>query len=292
MFSLLRMDLYRMSKSTSFWVCMAVMVGMILFAVGTIWAVSNINLSASENNGLVISAADANSGITIGEGELNESDIAEIEEANSILTKETDVLSYLANMGTSGELLAVIIAVFAALFIAGEFESGFSKNVFSTVKSRRSYFASKAIALLAAIVSFVVVATIVSVIAGLIVGFTLTGVAVGEFLAWMGITILSFWALAMLVALFAWLTKTKTGALLIGIFVGVGMVGGIIAAIVSYIPGLEFIKDFLLYSNWIGLGSGFGSLATADIVRMTCVGLGYLVLYSVLGMFVLQKRDI
>ena len=281
MFSLLRMDAYRLFKSTSFWVCMAVSVGIILFGVCTIWLVSNIDLPASSSGGVIVSV-----------GEFpDEEEMIDAEEAMSTLTN-LDVLTYLGNMGVSRDLLGIIIAIFAALFIAGEFETGFVKNVLTSAKNRRSYFVSKALVLLIAIVVFFLVSTVVAFIAGLVAGFSLTAVPIGEAFAWSGLVILNFWAFAMLVALFSWLSKTKTAGLLVGMLVAAGIVGGIVGAFLSLFPDLTFLSEWMLFSNWVALGTGIAPLATADIVRVACVGLGYLIIYSVLGLIVLQKKDV
>lgn len=291
MFNVLRMDIYRMFKSTSFWVCMAVVAGMIAFTVLSLWLVSNMSFEQGVE-GVTISSTQANeSGIFISSGDLDSSDMEDIAQAKDVVGN-LDLLHYLGNMSVSGEFVGVLAAIFAALFIAGEFESGFSKNVFSSLKKRRSYFASKMLMLLLAVVIFFAIACIVAIVGALIAGFSVTAVPIGDFALWAALSILSFWALAMLTALFAWLTKTKTGALLIGIFVGVGMVGGIIASLVGLFPDISFVKDLTLYANWAVLSGGMEGLATSDTVRVACVGGAYLLLYSLLGMFILQKRDI
>lgn len=288
MFSVLRMDIYRLFKTKSFWICGAVLAGMVAFIVFSLWLVSTVVIGAGSG----IDASFANSpGVVIGIEELNSDDVSEIQTAMT-LYNDTNVIDYLGLMAIPGELVGVVIAVFIALFMASEFESGFSKNVFSSLKSRRSFFFSKAIIMLIVVAIYLAVASLISIVGGLIAGFALVPSALGDVVLWAALTILTFWALSMLVSLLAWLSKSKTPALIVGIVVASGIVGGLIASILNVFPDISFLKEFMLYSSSASLGGGIAAMGTSEIIRVACVGGGYLVLYSVLSMLVLRKKDI
>lgn len=283
MFNLLRMDVYRLLRTKSFWVCLAVLVGVVIFTISSLSFASGMLVEDSNFTD--------SPGFTVGISELDSADVADIEASKALFTN-IDYLTFLGNMSISGELVGFVVAIFMALFIGSEFESGFSKNVFSSLKNRRSYFLSKALIMLTVAVVFFAIATLCALLGAGIAGFDLLPVALGDVVLWAILTILTFWALAMLVALVAWVAKGKTAALIIGIFVSFGLVGGLVATILGYFPDISFLKDFTLYSSWVSLQGGLTSLAASDIIRVACVSGGFLLLYSVLSMVVLRKKDI
>ena len=280
MFNLLRMDVYRLFRTRSLWVCLIVMLGMVVLAIGVLALVSNENfINGVTSGGFVIGITDTD-------------ELESIAAAPELLPYNMDYLGFLGNMAVSGQLVGIFLVIFVALFIAGEFESGFAKNVFSVSEGRIAYFFSKAITLLVVVVFYMLTTSIVSLIGAFIAGFDLQPSAIGDIAIWTLLSVATFWALSMLVAMLAWVFKSKTGALVIGLLVVTGMIGSILGSILGVFPDIAFLSNYLLSSSWIYLQQGLSTTEASDLVRIAAMGGGYLVLFSALSILVLQKEDI
>lgn len=286
MINLFRMDMYRLFRSISFWIILAVVVVMVAFTVFSLWFMTTpeylnaLGASQSESGVMV--------GITTSTGETS----PEAAAATQAMLLNLDYLHYLGNITISGGFLATFIAIFVALFMASEFDTGFSKNVFVSQKNRLKFFASKCLTLLIIVLIFFAVSCVAGLIGALIASFDFTAVPVGDVFLWLGLSILVLWGFSMLVAMLAWAFRTKAAPLVVGLLIGSGLISLLIGAILALVPAISSWGDYTLYASMVSLGKGLSSLSSSDITRIVCVGLVFSVIYSLIGATLLKRKDI
>lgn len=281
----LRMDVYRLFRSTSFWVGLALAIALTLFATFSIWYMGTPEFLD------MVEAVEASGGtmsVTAGTEEIDRAEMAGLPQ----MFQGMDAIQYLGGLLLNGGLLVLIVALIVALFTASEFETGFSKNVFSVQKSRSSYFAAKAVTMLIIILIYLLSACVFGLISAEIVGFGLSYPPVLDIVFWLGLVVLILWAMTMLVSLVAWVFRNKASSIVVALVVTTGILSLLIGSILSLIPSISFLGDYTLFSSMGALGGGMMSLEGTDIVRIACVGLGFLVLYSGLSIIALKKKDI
>ncbi len=286
MINLFRMDMYRLFRSVSFWIILAVMIALITFSIFSLWYMTtpeylNALKTTQSESGVVV-------GITTSTGETSPE--AAAQEQAALLN--FDYLRYLGSVTISGGLIAIFVAIFVASFMASEFDTGFSKNVFVSQKNRLKFFASKCLTLLVIVLILFGVACVAGLIGALFAQFDFTAVPIGDVFLWLGLSILVLWAFSMLVAMLAWAFRTKVAPLVVGLLIGSGLISVLITAILSLIPPISSWGDYTLYASMTSLGQGLSSLDSSDITRIVCVGAVFSVLYSAIGAMLLKRKDI
>lgn len=285
MANIFRMDMYRLVRSVSFWVGLAVLIATTIIATFSIWYISS-----PEYAELMKQAIDSGATVTATVGG-SEAEMAEVV-ALSDLFMHMDLLEYLGSMQLSGGVLALIVVLIVTLFVSGDFETGFSKNVFTAQRSRVSYFISKSLTALVIAVVYFVITMIASFIAAQLAGFDLTISPISEIVSWSLLVILILWAMSMMVTLVCWVFRSKVAAVVWGIAVTAGLIGQALQLLLALFPGCEFLIDYTLMSSLVTLGGGIYSIESSDIVRVLCVGIGFFVVYSALSIVSLKKKDV
>lgn len=287
MFNALHMDVYRLVRSKSFWIALAILVVVILFATFSIWFMSTPAFAQ-----MLQAAESAGASIAISSGSGFEQDISE---SLSLVQafKGMDTLMYLGSLLLqNGGALLLPIVIIVALFVSVEFETGFAKNVFTTKLSRLSYFFGKALSVLIITIVFYVVSCAAALLSAAAAGFALAATPLVDVLVWSALVILAIWALSLLISLLVWFFRSKVAAVVTGILITAGLVGMIISGILSLLPSLTFLGKYTIMSSLTTLGQGMVGMESGDIIRVFCVCVVFLVLYSAGCILTLKKKDI
>lgn len=289
MVNILRMDLYRLVRSTSFWVCLGVMVLMTVFSIGMLWYASTPDFVKSLQMGT--SSAGMSVGLSNGQGEaLSESDIAQLE----ALTSTGSLTSFVGGMLIKGGALSVLFVIFITIFLASEFESGFSKNVFASHPNRMVFLGARVIEILVLAAVFVVVATLTTLAATTFAGFNLEAEPVSDLLLWGGLTTLILAAFATICAAVVLITRKMAAAIVAGVVLASGLIGMLIDGVLSLFPSISHLATYTLTScmtslGQYGLADAPGALSAGHIA-LVC--LAFLVICAAASAVALKKKDI
>lgn len=269
MYNLIRMDIRRMLRSRSMWVCLLLMAVWMCLGFGLMYGVTNPE--AREQ----IAAAGITLTVTNQEG---------MEEA----VKQTGILGIMDQAGIRGGMFACVTGILAALFLCGEYESGFIKNVFALYENKWKFVWSKLVCLclvnLMLLLGMFLIAVLLNAASG---GFfqwnTPEGMAIYLTSAWMLQN--GFSALYLLVSI---LTRSKAAGVAAGILFGGGTIVVLLSSILGLL-GLDKIWDYTIYFALNRCPMAYEKLA--DFEPML-IGIGFIAVYTVLGKLVVQKKDI
>ena len=287
--NILRMDLYRILHGKSFWIFLAVVAALGVIGAGTLAVITDPAFMESVK---VMSTSGAPAGIHIGLSDpdaLDASDLAEANAAFAMLEQGMSPEALVGSVFLGGGGITSLFAVFIAIFLASEFESGFNKNVF-TAQPNRLWFLGVRIAeivLLAAV--FVVVAAASTLGTAAVAGLELTATSPTDLLLWGALVVLAVAGFGMLTALAVWLTRKMGAGIAIGIVLAAGMVTALLQAALLLFPSASYLADFTLSSCTASLAHGLdGGLG---VVHIAMVSMAFIVLAAVLSGIALQKKD-
>lgn len=286
MSNFLRMDLYRLVRSESFWAMLIVVAVMSAISMGMLWWVSTPYFAESM-------AAMPGSGMTLGvtDGSSTSVDMAETAAAVSQIVGTTMLRNY-GNMWISGGALAMIIGIFVALFLSSEFERGFAKNIFTAQTNRFAFFVSKALVILLATVVFVAFSFALQALGVAVLALPVEIPPLSDAVIWLGLVVLVLFALQMIVALIVWLTRRVVAGVLAAILLAGGIVMQLISPLFALVPALKHVPDFLLSGCMSSLAQATDIAGPLGVGHVAMVGVAFLVVYSVASIIVLKKRDI
>ena len=125
MFSLLRMDLYRMIRSKSVYVCMGILLLMIMASLGLVWLVGTPQGQEVAMRIGLFTAADL------------------ADETDTMAG--VDTLIMLRQSSMDGGVYNLIFGIWVMLFVCMDYQSGFIKNVMAVHQNRWNYLCSKVI---------------------------------------------------------------------------------------------------------------------------------------------------
>ena len=127
-------------------------------------------------------------------------------------------------MFLNGGGLAVIFVIFIAIFLTAEFESGFSKNVFTVQPNRLAFLAARTVEVVVLAAAFTVVTAVATIATAFATGIVARSAAtVLTLLLWGALVTLGLAGFGMLTALVAWVTRKMAASLVAGILLGAGL---------------------------------------------------------------------
>ena len=276
MLNLFRMDIRRMFKGKSFYVCLGILLFTTILSFGLMYVILDPDArELAVNMGLKLQM----------NGESLDSAAAE---AMEDFTGTTGVLDMFRQTNIKGGLFAVVAGILAAIFVCSDFESGFAKNIFSVHENKWKYFGSKLL-LMAVVNLFYLAATfIVTLLLNVITGsFFNWDTPASVFFYLGGVWILQN-AMAALIIFISATFRNKAAGCTAAVIVGAGFISMIAGAFFS-LTGTQWLLDYFISSS---IGSyplvygGVGDLMPA------AVGIGHIILWTVLGSIVLSKKDI
>lgn len=278
--NLIKSDCYKLKKAKSFWICMILAAALAIFSVLT----TNFYVKSVEQ----MSNQTAQEQAALEESGLNISTSAMPMTQEELNAASMFLLQF---AGTT----TLLIAIFVSLFTGGEFSHGTIKNLASKNYTRTQIYLSKVIvSVIAAIAMTIFYAIIATGLGTVLWGFGEVGSAFAVN-ACKGVIIelLLVSAFAAVFVMFSMLIRQSGGAIAANIFF------------------LEFISFFVLLgelivkkvfdtsivlSNYL-IDMNMTQIATSEITgklaaRSICVGFGFFLVSTVIGILSFQKRDI
>lgn len=268
MFNLLRMDLYRVKRSRSVYVCF----GLLLIAtVLVFWILWLTSIPAGQETAVRI-------GMLAPE---------ELEESSRIL-EGVDFLIFFRQVCLDGGMYNVIFGIWVMLFVCMDFQSGFIKNIMSLHQNRWNYILSKLMT--AGIVNFCYL--VLHLLFTLMMNRLFHDMVpytqwkdVLFYMSWAWLVTTAFSALILLICI---LTRSVAAGSAAAVLLG----GGVAVMTVYGILDVFHIGEWLKYSIYLTLGMGPNQYSSMRDLYVYAVGAGFLVLYTVLAGMFLRKQDI
>ncbi len=289
MLNVIKMDLYRMIKTKSFYVILMIIVVFMLFGSYMIdQDLSTLKEMAKDAELQTDQAAgngadtdkNVNLGISFDATPLMQDNITLLDEASVML---------------SSAILLFFTGIFAVLFVCGENSTGFIKNIISCTKKRRYVILSKTVVMSI----FVVLETIILLIA-LSIGSSIFHSSVSmklslsfRFLQYVGLQCLLHIAFAIIIIMISVIVRSTA----ISMMISIGLSSGLGSLIISYLSMLkigsfhvgENLVKYFVTTNVQALTSQF----TKDMgIRVLMVSLAAILLYNIISCVVMDKRDI
>lgn len=261
---LLRSDLYRFFKSKAFYFCLLVMVVLIAGSAFLMeWSLSVI-----------------------------ESDQSSMIDTSSVSLFK-DGISYGVQSISDGSI-HLFLAIVTSIFITAEFSYGTMKNIVSKGYSRAKIYLSKLITMAIMTIIMIVVAFASGTIAATIITGqfgTFTWTYLGEVLRVFGIQVLLHTALSSLFVMFAMIIRNNGGTIAFNIIV-VSMFGQLLYQLLELI-----FKNKIMFSNYSlrhNISLYYTNIAppVEDIVRSILVGITFLTVSTLIGVFAFRNMDI
>lgn len=267
MFNLLRMDLYRIIRSKSLYVCFGILLFMTFISFGLWFLVAT-------PQGLEMAAG---LGLKV-----------EVMGRPAELLEDVDFLRLFRQIGLDGGSYSTILGIWVMLFVCADFQSGFIKNVMALYQNRWNYIGSKVLA--AAIVNgcYLILHLVFALLFNQLFGRVVPGTNWTELMFYLGWAWLVTTAFASFLILVCVLTRSVAAGAVAAIVFGSGM-----AAVLLYsLFDLLNLADWLQYTIYMTLAAGPGKYGTLGDLYPYATGVGFLALYGILAGIVMKKRDI
>lgn len=288
----MRMDVYRLVHGKSFWIFLVIIVASAALATGMMSAVTSPEFLQSMQSA---SDAAARSGfrfsITSGPG-FDTGDYADVNAAIAMLSGDITQMAYIGKLFLNGGALTIMFAIFLSIFLASEFETGFSKNVFTVQPNRLAFLGARVVEIVVLATVFVAVALAATLASAALFGLDLAPSPLPDFLLWSALVTLVTAGFGMITALFVWLTRKMAVGIVVGVLLSAGLVTSILQAILLLFPDLMHLADFTLGSCMASLGQGLNVAGGLSPVHVACTALVFLVASAALSALALQKKDI
>jgi len=267
MFNLLRMDLYRMKRSKSVYVCLGILLMAIVATLCMIWLV----------------ATPRGQQVAVRVGMFTAEDLAEEKD----IMVGVDTLVMTRQTGLDGGMYNLVFGIWVMLFVCMDYQSGFIKNVLAAHQNRWNYVVSKLVT--AGIVSFCYLTAqyVLVLIMNRLLGNMVPCSPFGDvlfYLTWAWLLTVAFAALTILVCVF---TRSVAAGALTVVLLGTGMVQGPLYALLDMVHTGGWLK----YTIYHTLDRGPNHYAVPADLYVYGVGVGFLALYAVLAGIALRKQD-
>lgn len=282
MFNILRMDLYKMFKSKSFYILnvalLVIALSMALLMKFTLTMDfekgQQSNLSYNRNEEM-LSTNDP----SVTEEEYNS---MQAEIIDTMTVNEFIVFQY------SEFLISILLVIFIALFICSESDTGFIKNIIPLKNSRINLLISKNIIVIFFIIIQGIIGFIASIISNLIVSGKVNILDFKELVIYLGIQMLLRIAFGSLLILFAYLFKSKSASMSVGILLSVNIHGLF----------LDMLNRVVSISNLnLSKLSIIGNVSIVrfdhdDYQRVIIISIVYFILYNIITTIRVNKMEI
>ncbi|MCI8665947.1 MAG: ABC transporter permease [Dorea sp.] len=268
MFNLLRMDLYRVKRSKSVYVCFGILVFVTVFGFWLMWLLGS----------------DEGHKISLAMGMLS---TEELFESESILAG-VDFLGFFSQICLDGGAYNVIFGVWVMLFVCGDFQSGFIKNIMALHQNRWKYIGSKVLTVWIVDFCYLGLHLLSALMLNRIFGNLVPDAMWKDilfYLSWVWFLTTAFGALIIFICV---LTRSVAAASLTAVLLG----GGVVVMALYGILNLFHAGEWLKYSIYLTCAEGPEKYTSVKNLYVYVVGIGFLILYTVLSGMILRKKDI
>lgn len=279
MLNLLRSELYKMTRSKSFWVCLIVCAGLAILSAISIYA----SISMMDQ---MLGSASLTGGGTDLFGKMGIDAFQQVAD----LGKQASGL-WFGVYAISTQYFQIVAAIFVSIWIGGEFKTGTIRFPVSKGFDRISVYGAKLLVAVIASELFMAVHMAVSWAAGSVIWGvgSLEGVHLGRLAAMLGVQALLTMALASLFVLLATLFRSSGASVAVNICLL--MFSSLLIAFLDLLADskVHFGKYWILQMQ-----TDLSTLtpAAGDVLQGLVTGILYLVATAAIGCLVFRKRDI
>lgn len=268
MFNLLRMDLYRVKRSKSTYVCF----GILLIATVLLFAM------------LWLMATPQGHEWSVKMGMLSSEEVKK----STDLLNSVDLLKLFRQICLDGGAYNVVFGIWTMLFVCADYRSGFIKNIMALHQNRYNYIGSKI--LTAGIVNFcyLVLHFLFTMLMNRLFGDMAPYTRwedIAFYLTWVWLLTTAFSALVILICI---LTRSVAAGSVAAILLG----GGAVVMPLYGILNIFHIGEWLKYTIYMTLSMGPGQYTAVRDLRVYVTGASFLILYTVIAGIVLKNQDI
>ena len=281
----LKMDIYRLVRTKTLYLCLALLCALCLLGSYAVWYMTTPEFAES------ITGMEAQ--IDMPDGADEGSDGAGVITVESSVDEQVTptLQQLLGNIFVGSGTLAFLVSIFFVLFVGAEFDNGFIKNIFTAKRGRGTYFASKTILAVLVSVVFFLVGTLISYVASLFTGVEVI-IVPADFALWALLVVLVCSAYAMISLLFIMFTKNKTAGVVAACVIASGFLGMLLFSIISLFPDFSHVLDYTIFACLGALEVGLTGPTTLSATHVAAVAGLYLVVFSALGFISIRKKDI
>ena len=217
MANILRMDLYRLVHGKSLWIFLAVITVLAVISAATMAYITDPAFVQSMQ---AASASGAPTGVHIGFSNGSGPSADDLAETNALVAQLVQGMTpeaLVGNVFLGGGGLSCLFVVFLAIFLAAEFESGFSKNVFTVQPSCLAFLGARIVEILVLAALFTVMIVAATLATAAVTGLELASSPLPDFALWGVLVAVVAAGFGMLTALAVWATRKMAAGIGIGI---------------------------------------------------------------------------
>lgn len=268
MFNLLRMDLYRMIRSKSVYICLAFLLAATVLCFWMLWLIDTPEGQA----------AAANIGMTAP---------AEVRDAGTLL-EGYDTLLMFRDIGMDGGAYVFTFGICIVLFFCADYNSGFMKNIMSLHRRRWEYIVSKLIAVGLLDFCYLVIQYGLCLLLNVLFHNLVPVSSAADCLFYLSLS----WVVTMGFAALFLLACTFTRSNSAGIMAALTASTGLLVTLVSYITGLFGVNKWVSYTLYFNQTYAPSAYSGIGDLKGYAVGAVFLVLYTAWAVAVLTRKDI
>lgn len=268
MLNLLRMDLYRMFRSKSFYVFLGILIFISFFSFGFLYVIANPGAQdylAQRGMSLVDFQGDTGYDLS-----------------------SMSILDIFHQASIAGGFFSVMIGIFSTLFVGGDFENGFIKNIICAHHNKWSYIVAKLLCLGIANLIYLSGPLFCSVLINLILGNFFSAVSIVS----VAYYILAVWLIACAFSALSLLIINATRSKSAGVSAAIFINGGPVLQVVSLILGLFNLNRLTEYTLYYSLANMAIPTNSTAILRPILTALCFLVVYTFISKLLLSKKDL
>lgn len=304
MINIFKMDLFRLFKTRSFYVMLAIMAAITIFftymvkdTFDSMEAEDNHVQTESENDEQNSNDTSFSNGLQLvsyGEGEEPPAIIISSNpESVSVSDKNEITLLTMLYDSSCGMMLGLFICIFAVLFATADISHGFIKNIGGQVSSRSILILSKALSLLIYIILFFAAYLVVQAVSTQIFfGYIKLG-DTDEFARYLTVQLLLHFALALFCMMAAILLKNNVISIIIAVLLCMD-IPLLLCNIINNLLSKTGLTDFDIskYSLTRNIASLEVSMTDSDLIRAFAVGICFAAFSLAVNCMIFKKKDI
>lgn len=268
MFNLLRMDLYRIKRSASVYVCAGILLLMTFAVFFMFWLMETPQ----------------GQGIAVRIGMLT----AEAVDKSTGRLDGVDTLFLFRQMGLNGGSYNLIFGVWLVLFVCMDYQSGFIKNILALQEERWKYVAGKILAAGIVDAVFLMVQFFFVLLLNAFFGNMVSYAGLLDmvyYISWVWLLTAAFAVLMLLICI--WSRSVAAGVLAAVLF----GTGSVVAPLSSLLEMLH-IGGWLRHSIYMTLSTGPDHYTGVSDLYVYAIGAVFLIIYAVAAQAVLTRQDV
>ena len=293
MYNLIKMDLYRLFRTTSTWIMVFVVIVMTVFAVGM--TKTDIDMMKESQQDVVGEEVENTDGAITVEGDSVEISIGIFSETKNEWANEKIEFADFMEVQIASGIFLVISAIFVSIYVYADLENGFIKNIAGQVQNKWMLIVSKMIAIAVQNLIMFMTLGVVMFIAGkicfgeqFVIGSLLDVVKV------MGGQYLLHMAFATLVLALCIVFNSSGLSMTLGVLIGCRTATLIYFAINKLVQKVFDKTDFNIgkYAIETNIYSYSGAMEHEAMIKALLLGVIYIVISALVAAMVVQKRDV